>query len=105
MVHIKRFSKNTRSSSRRTTIVNFVRNLEMGPYARLADGEREKGTKYHLMCSTQHDGPPEGGMYRTFVHFKSNDQWYEVQDLHVNNVHQVTSVSESYIQFYDVAQS
>ena len=108
VVHIKRFSKNTQQFvEKNPTIVNFpVRNLEMGPYARLADGEREKGTKYHLMCSTQHDGPPEGGTYRTFVHFKSNDQWYEVQDLHVNNVHpQLISVSESYIQFYDAAQS
>ena len=53
-----------------------------------------------------HGCPPEGGTYRTFVHFKSNDQWYEVQDLHVNNVHpQLISVSESYIQFYDAAQS
>ena len=108
VVHIKRFSKNTQQFvEKNPTIVNFpVRNLEMGPYARLAVGEREKGTKYHLMCSTQHDGPPEGGTYRTFVHFKSNDQWYEVQDLHVNNVHpQLISVSESYIQFYDAAQS
>ena len=58
------------------------------------------------MLDAAHDGPPEGGTYRTFVHFKSNDQWYEVQDLHVNNVHpQLISVSESYIQFYDAAQS
>ena len=83
-----------------------VRNLEMGMY--LTDEARASApsTKYHLMSSTQHDGPPEGGTYRTFVHFKSNDQWYEVQDLHVNNVHpQLISVSESYIQFYDAAQS
>lgn len=34
-------------------------------------------TKYHLMCSTQHDGNPESGSYRVFVHFKANDQWCE----------------------------
>ena len=36
------------------------------------------------------------------MHFKANDQWYDIQDLHVNGVHpQLISVSESYIQFYD----
>ena len=66
------------------------------------DKERGVPTKYHLMSSTQHDGQPDSGTYRTFVHFKANDQWYEMQDLHVNGVHpQLISVSESYIQFYD----
>ena len=33
-------------------------------------------SKYHLMASLQHDGTPEAGSYRAFVHFKANDQWY-----------------------------
>mmetsp|Transcript_26753 Transcript_26753/g.60498 ORF Transcript_26753/g.60498 Transcript_26753/m.60498 type:complete len:157 (-) Transcript_26753:369-839(-) len=108
IVHIKRFSKNTQQFvEKNPTIVNFpVRNLEMGQFTDLSDEEKEKGgsTKYHLMCSTQHDGNPDSGSYRVFVHFKANDQWYEVQDLHVNGVHpQLISVSESYIQFYEAA--
>ena len=83
----------------------------MGAYTQLTDEERkaraargESSTKFNLMSSAQHDGPPEGGAYRVFVHFKANDQWYEVQDLHVNGVHpQLISVSESYIQVYESA--
>ena len=58
------------------------------------------------MSSIQHDGPPDTGAYRAFVHFKANDSWYEMQDLHCNGVHpQLISVSESYIQFYASQQS
>ena len=57
--------------------------------------------KYHLMASVQHDGTPDAGSYRSFVHFRANDQWYELQDLHVNGVHpQLISVSESYVQVW-----
>jgi len=108
IVHIKRFSKNTQHFvEKNPTIVNFpVRNLEMGQFTDLSEEEKAAGssTKYHLMCSTQHDGNPDSGSYRVFVHFKANDQWYEVQDLHVNGVHpQLISVSESYLQFYEAA--
>lgn len=108
IVHIKRFSKNTQQYvEKNPTIVNFpVRNLDLAAYTQLSDEDKERGvpTKYHLMSSTQHDGQPDSGTYRTFVHFKANDQWYDMQDLHVNGVHpQLISVSESYIQFYETA--
>ena len=58
------------------------------------------------MSSTQHDGQPDSGTYRTYVHFKANDQWYDIQDLHVNGVHpQLISVSESYIQVWRRAEA
>ncbi|KAL3919505.1 MAG: hypothetical protein SGPRY_005605 [Prymnesium sp.] len=101
IVHIKRFSKNTQQfSEKNPTIVNFpVRNLEMGQFTQVsAESSCEPPPISH------HDGTPESGSYRVFVHFKANDQWYEVQDLHVNGVHpQLISVSESYIQFYEAA--
>ena len=76
-----------------------VRNLEMANFTELAPDACGTATKFHLMCSIQHDGLPEAGSYRGFVHFRANDAWYEVQDLHVNGVHpQLISVSESYIQ-------
>ena len=80
----------------------------MGGYTELSEKDVAKGvsTKYDLMSSIQHDGPADTGSYRAFVHFKANDQWYELQDLHCNGVHpQLISVSESYIQFYDAATS
>ena len=107
IVHIKRFSKNTQQfSEKNPTIVNFpVRNLEMGSFSDLAADAVGSPTKFHLMCSIQHDGTPESGSYRGFVHFRANDQWYEMQDLHVNGVHpQLISVSESYIQVWRAAE-
>jgi U4/U6.U5 tri-snRNP-associated protein 2 len=72
----------------------------MGSYV-----EPPTSAKYHLMASLQHDGTPESGAYRAFVHFRGNDQWYEMQDLHVNGVHpQLISVSESYIQVWRAAE-
>ena len=85
-----------------------VRNLDLAAYTQLSEEDQAKGvqTKFNLMSSTQHDGQPESGTYRTYVHFKANDQWYDIQDLHVNGVHpQLISVSESYIQVYDSSPS
>jgi len=108
IIHIKRFSKNTQQESEKNpTIVNFpVRNLEMGAFADLkpAVDAVQPPSKFHLMGSVQHDGDATSGSYRGFVHFRANDQWYEVQDLHVNGVHpQLISVSESYLQFWRAA--
>ena len=65
----------------------------------------QSSQKYNLMASLQHDGTPEAGSYRAFVLFRANDQWYEVQDLHVNGVHpQLISVSESYIQVWRMVE-
>jgi len=110
IIHIKRFSKNTQQYvEKNPTIVNFpVRNLDLAAYTELSDADKEKNvqTKFNLMSSTQHDGQPDSGTYRTYVHFKANDQWYDIQDLHVNGVHpQLISVSESYIQVYDSSTS
>jgi len=106
IVHIKRFSKNTQQEAEKNpTIVNFpVRNLEMAGYCDLPE-ETAAASKFHLMGSVQHDGTSTSGSYRGFVHVRANDQWYEVQDLHVNGVHpQLISVSESYIQVWRAAE-
>ncbi|KAJ1626570.1 cysteine proteinase [Pavlovales sp. CCMP2436] len=63
-----------------------------------------KNTQQHpppLVCSAQHDGKPADGTYKAYVHFHANDTWYEMQDLHVQQIHpQLISVSESYLQVY-----
>merc|ERR1712070_256716 len=106
-VHIKRFSKNTQHfTEKNPTIVNLpVRNLDLSNYTAMPkQAEGGANTKFNLISSIQHDGTPDEGTYRAFVHFKANDQWYELQDLHCNQIHpQLISVSESYIQFYDEA--
>ena len=102
IIHVKRFSQNTQQFvEENPTIVNFpIKNLDLGAYT--VTGESKK---YHLMSSVQHDGTPDAGAYRAFVHFRANDQWYEMQDLHVNGVHpQLISVSESYIQVWKAAE-
>ena len=57
-----------------------VRNLDLAAYTQLSEEDQAKGvqTKFNLMSSTQHDGQPESGTYRTYVHFKANDQWSAV---------------------------
>ena len=57
-----------------------MRNLDLAAYTELSDADKEKNvqTKFNLMSSTQHDGHPDSGTYRTYVHFKANDQWYDI---------------------------
>jgi len=106
IVHIKRFSKNTQQLVEKNhTIVNCpIKNLDLAPFCTRpaddapADDER---AKFDLVCSAQHDGKPADGSYKAHVHFSANDTWYEMQDLHVQQIHpQLISVSESYIQVY-----
>jgi len=55
-----------------------------------------------------HDGKPgAGGTYRLHVHRKSEDAWYEVQDLRVTDIlPQMVALSETYMQVYELkAQS
>lgn len=108
IVHIKRFVRNTQQLLEKNhTIVNCpIKNLDLSPFcaapaegAPAADGADEH--KFDLVCSAQHDGKPGDGAYKAYVHFRANDTWYEMQDLHVGQIHpQLISVSESYLQVY-----
>lgn len=74
-------------------------------------------TKYNLLANICHDSPPgqgkEGqtdplsaGCYRAHVQNKATDQWYEVQDLHVQEtMPQLIGLSESYIMIYERKQT
>ena len=71
------------------------------------------GTKYNLLANIVHDSPAEmetegsmdpmtGGSYRIHINNKTDDQWYEIQDLHVQEIlPQVIGLSESYMMFYE----
>mmetsp|Transcript_26842 Transcript_26842/g.61905 ORF Transcript_26842/g.61905 Transcript_26842/m.61905 type:complete len:489 (+) Transcript_26842:233-1699(+) len=102
IVHIKRFTKNTQQLIEKNhTIVNCpIKNLDLTPFCDGSDAATDEH-KFDLVCSAQHDGKPADGTYKAYVHFHANDTWYEMQDLHVQQIHpQLISVSESYLQVY-----
>ncbi|XP_057830465.2 uncharacterized protein LOC131041409 isoform X2 [Cryptomeria japonica] len=52
-----------------------------------------------------HDGKPGEGSYRVFVQRKSEEGWYEMQDLHVaETLPQMVALSEAYTQIYEQQQ-
>ena len=60
-------------------------------------------SKYDLIGNVVHDGKPELGTYRLHVHRKSEDAWYEVQDLRVTDIlPQMVALSETYMQVYEL---
>ncbi|CAN0316790.1 unnamed protein product [Ascophyllum nodosum] len=70
-------------------------------------------TKYNLLANICHDSPPgqgkedqtdplSAGCYRVHVQNKASEQWYEIQDLHVQEtMPQLIGLSESYIIIYE----
>ena len=63
---------------------------------------KNKNLRYDLMSNVIHDGKPEAGNFRVQVANKNLNQWYEIQDLHINSIlAELVVVSESYIQFYE----
>ena len=69
--------------------------------------------KYDLVANITHDSPAdvgrEGkhdplqeGSYRCHVQHKASNQWYEIQDLHVQEtMPQLIGVSESYVLIFE----
>jgi U4/U6.U5 tri-snRNP-associated protein 2 len=48
----------------------------------------------------------QGGSYRVHIQNRASDQWYEVQDLHVQEtMPQLIGLSESYIMIYRLKDS
>jgi len=63
---------------------------------------KNKNFRYNLISNVIHDGKPESGNFRVQVLHKQLDQWYDIQDLHINPIlAELVVVSESYIQFYE----
>lgn len=58
------------------------------------------------MCNIVHDGKAGEGTYRAHVHRKSEDAWYEVDDLRVTDLlSQMVALSETYMQIYELKQA
>ncbi|ERN18340.1 hypothetical protein AMTRI_Chr10g5070 [Amborella trichopoda] len=108
ILHMRRFTKNNFFMEKNPTIVNFpVKNLELKDYIPLPtpnDNERLR-SKYDLIANIVHDGKPGEGSYRVFVQRKSEELWYEMQDLHVSEtLPQMVALSEAYMQIYEQQQ-
>ncbi|KAL2653017.1 hypothetical protein R1flu_021145 [Riccia fluitans] len=105
ILHMRRFTKNNFFVEKNPTLVNFpVKNLELKDYIPLPtpkDSEKLR-SKYDLIANLVHDGKPGEGSYRVFVQRKSEEQWYEMQDLHVaETLPQMVALSEAYMQIYE----
>ncbi|KAJ1692852.1 hypothetical protein LUZ63_009550 [Rhynchospora breviuscula] len=105
ILHMRRFTKNNFFIEKNPTIVNFpVKNLELKDYIPLPmpKGNEKLRSKYDLIANIVHDGKPGEGCYRVFVQRKSEEQWYEMQDLHVTEtLPQIVALSETYMQIYE----
>ncbi|KAL2932265.1 U4/U6.U5 tri-snRNP-associated protein 2 [Bienertia sinuspersici] len=124
ILHMRRFTKNNFFVEKNPTLVNFpVKNLELKDYIPLPPPKKVKKslakddeksqpkdteksrTKYDLIANIVHEGKPNEGSYRVFVQRKSEEQWYEVQDLHVSEtLPQMVALSEAYMQVYELQQ-
>ncbi|XXG81923.1 hypothetical protein AAC387_Pa09g2453 [Persea americana] len=108
ILHMRRFTKNNFFVEKNPTLVNFpVKNLELKDYIPLPmPKENEKlRSKYDLIANIVHDGKPGEGFYRVFVQRKSEELWYEMQDLHVaETLPQMVALSEAYMQIYEQQQ-
>ncbi|KAK4748089.1 hypothetical protein SAY87_014675 [Trapa incisa] len=105
ILHMRRFTKNNFFVEKNPTLVNFpVKNLELKDYIPLPspkENERLR-SKYDLIANIVHDGKPGEGSYRAFVQRKSEELWYEMQDLHVSEtLPQMVALSEAYMQIYE----
>ncbi|KAG5184893.1 hypothetical protein JKP88DRAFT_257423 [Tribonema minus] len=80
--------------------------------ARVRDVLGASLSKYDLCANICHDSPPgqgkegqmdplQGGSYRVHVQNRASEQWYEIQDLHVQEtMPQLIGLSESYIMIF-----
>ncbi|XP_062088229.1 uncharacterized protein LOC133794820 [Humulus lupulus] len=105
ILHMRRFTKNNFFVEKNPTLVNFpVKNLELKDYIPLPtpkENERLR-SKYDLIANIVHDGKPGEGSYRVFVQRKSEESWYAMQDLHVEEtLPQMVALSETYMQIYE----
>lgn len=105
ILHMRRFTKNNFFMEKNPTLVNFpVKNLELKDYIPLPTPKDNKRlrSKYDLIANMVHDGKPGEGCYRVFVQRKSEELWYEMQDLHViETLPQMVALSEAYMQIYE----
>jgi len=109
VLFIKRFNNNTFFVEKNPTIVNFpVKGLDMKDFLTEEAREQHKDTIYNLVANITHDGEPKSGKgsYRVHVLHQGSKQWFELQDLHVNEIlPPMITLSESYIQIWELQKN
>mmetsp|Transcript_29960 Transcript_29960/g.89642 ORF Transcript_29960/g.89642 Transcript_29960/m.89642 type:complete len:626 (+) Transcript_29960:153-2030(+) len=104
IVQIKRFTKNTFFTEKNPTVVNFpVRHLMLKDFVPPSDDD-DSLYKYNLIANVVHDGLPEPGKgtYSAHVLHQGTNQWFDTQDLHVDEVlPQMITLSTSYLQIWE----
>lgn len=104
--HIKRFTKNNWRNEKNPTIVNFpIKDLDMRAYIDPIPPP-DVSTIYDLSANIVHEtvSSMEGDkrVFRTQVRNKSNDTWYQIQDLFVEEIpKEMIFLGESYIQVWE----
>lgn len=104
LLSMARFTKNRFFVEKNPTIVNFpAKSLNLkGSIARLPrkKGAAEPVTAYNLLASVSHVGDkrPEG-RYKVYVHRGSENTWFDVHDLHVQETQaEAVVITEAYFQ-------
>lgn len=81
----------------------IFRNVDFAEFLTPEINAKHKHTIYDLVANIVHDGEPNKGTYRVHILQKSTGQWYEMQDLHVNDIlPQMITLTEAYIQVYEL---
>lgn len=100
----KRFNKNNWSLEKNPTIVNFpIKNVDMKDYLETKPDDKEE-YKYDLVANICHEGKDsaKNGSYKIHVYCKGRDQWFQIQDLIVEEIMpQMIFLSETYIQIWE----
>lgn len=123
--HVKRFNKNNFTLEKNPTIVNYpISNLDMREckwrrpslqyllshplliHILDVDNPDQAGeTRYDLVANICHQGLVDSGVYKAHLKSKSNGQWYEIQDLFVEEIkHELICLSETYIQVWSLSK-
>ena len=102
----KRFENNSFFMEKNPTIINFqIEGLivkEKGLSNRSKNTNNEKEKKYNLIANVIHDGKPGDVNYRVQIKHKERNEWFEIQDIHVQKIlPESVVVGESYIHFYE----
>ncbi|KAJ4875354.1 Ubiquitin C-terminal hydrolases superfamily protein [Raphanus sativus] len=101
MFHMVRFKKNNFFKEKNPTLVSFpMKDMDLRDCI-----PSLPTTKYNLIANIVHDSKPEDGYFRVFVQRKSQELWYEMQDLHVaETLPQMVELSEAYMQIYELQE-
>jgi len=108
ILYMKRFTKNTFYVEKNPTIVNFpIKAVEFGGDLLTEEAKQrygETGAQYDLISNIVHEGKPDSGAYKLQTLHQGSGKWFEMQDLHVDQILPETlPLSEAFIQIYELS--